>query len=221
MRTGLLIHEARYGATAGCIGIRGDFEAFKKDMQAELAQNGGRMRLHLQPPSGNAEAMASPQSLVRVENNAPRGQVAPGTINPNARPIIRTDAPGGGVTMPPQLVVTSDSKIAVMPTVGADGTPISDKVSAAMLRDGQHLGLFDNETDAAEYAGKLHQAQAQSLEHDKAVTTSGYGTTLMSSEGTPLPAGTTKQDQAAQDHSAVRLRAVEAQEARQTHQIQT
>ena len=221
MRTGLLIHEARYGATAGCIGIRGDFEAFKKDMQAELAQNGGRMRLHLQPPSGNADNLPSPSSLVRVENNAPRGQIAPGTINPNARPIIRTDAPGGGVTMPPQLVVTSDSKIAVMPTVGADGTPISDKVSAAMLRDGQHLGLFDNETDAAEYAGKLHQAQAQSLEHDKAVTTSGYGTTLMSSEGTPLPAGTTKQDQAAQDHAAVRLRAVVAEQARQTHQLQT
>lgn len=219
MRTGLLIHEARYGATAGCIGIRGDFEQFKKDMQAELAQNGGRMRLHLQPPSGNAENMPSPQSMVRVENNAPRGQIAPGTINPNMRPIVRTDGPG--VTMPPTLVVTSDSKVAVMPTVGTDGQPLSPKLVSTMLKDGQHLGLFDNETDAAEYAGKLHQAQAQSLEHDRAVTTAGYGTTLMSAEGTALPAGTTKRDQAAQDHFAMRIRAAEAAEARQTHQIQT
>jgi hypothetical protein len=92
---------------------------------------------------------------------------------------------------------------------------------STMLKDGQHLGLFDNETDAAEYAQKLHQAQANNLEHDRAVTTAGYGTTLMSAEGTALSMGPTKQDQAAQDHAAVRLRAVIAEQTRQTHQLQT
>lgn len=41
-RQGLLIHSAKRGVTAGCIGIEGDFEAFKSDMQAEMERNGGK-----------------------------------------------------------------------------------------------------------------------------------------------------------------------------------
>lgn len=46
-RRGLLIHSAIGGLTAGCIGIKGDFEAFKRDLAAERARNGGRLTLQL------------------------------------------------------------------------------------------------------------------------------------------------------------------------------
>lgn len=46
-RTGLLIHDGNRGVTAGCIGIKGDFQKFKADLQAEMARNGGKMKLFL------------------------------------------------------------------------------------------------------------------------------------------------------------------------------
>jgi hypothetical protein len=53
-RDGLLIHSAANGITAGCIGIIGGdevFAQFTKDLQAELAKNGGAGKLALGPPA--------------------------------------------------------------------------------------------------------------------------------------------------------------------------
>jgi lysozyme len=48
-RTGLLIHDGNRGVTAGCIGIKGNFDQFKADLQAEMANNGGKLKLNLGP----------------------------------------------------------------------------------------------------------------------------------------------------------------------------
>lgn len=49
-RRGLLIHDGNRGVTAGCIGIKGNFEQFKADMQAEMQKNGGKLKLNLGGP---------------------------------------------------------------------------------------------------------------------------------------------------------------------------
>lgn len=55
-RRGLLIHDARGGVTAGCIGIKGDFEQFKRDLQVEMGRNGGKMTMSLGLPGGGGQA---------------------------------------------------------------------------------------------------------------------------------------------------------------------
>lgn len=57
IRRGLLIHDASGSGnvTAGCIGIvggPGQFEQFKKDMSAEIAKNGGKLKINLGPKQG-------------------------------------------------------------------------------------------------------------------------------------------------------------------------
>src|SRR6185503_18674446 len=50
-RRGLLIHDGNRGITAGCIGIKGDFEQFQKDLGAEMERNGGKpVKLRLGAP---------------------------------------------------------------------------------------------------------------------------------------------------------------------------
>jgi hypothetical protein len=50
-RRGLLIHDGNRGITAGCIGIKGDFEQFQKDLGAEMEKNGGKpIKLRLGTP---------------------------------------------------------------------------------------------------------------------------------------------------------------------------
>lgn len=60
MRRGLLVHElGSSGVTAGCIGIDGNFHAFKSDMDAELAKNAG-LKIVMGPAdagSGSASQM--------------------------------------------------------------------------------------------------------------------------------------------------------------------
>ena len=56
-RQGLLIHDGNSGVTAGCIGIKGDFQQFKTDLQAEMQKNGGKFpKLQLGAPSHGSGA---------------------------------------------------------------------------------------------------------------------------------------------------------------------
>lgn len=55
-RRGLLIHDGNRGVTAGCIGIKGDFNQFKADLQAEIQRNGGKgVKLQLGAPQRQAQ----------------------------------------------------------------------------------------------------------------------------------------------------------------------
>lgn len=71
-RTGLLIHDGNNGVTAGCVGIIGDFEQFKKDLLAEQQKNGGKLALNLTPRPTKADAPSSTPS----NDNTPSSQVA-------------------------------------------------------------------------------------------------------------------------------------------------
>ena len=50
-REGLLIHDSASGKTAGCIGIQGNYEAFKKDLEAEQKASGTNGTITIGPKS--------------------------------------------------------------------------------------------------------------------------------------------------------------------------
>jgi hypothetical protein len=95
-RQGLLIHDGNNGVTKGCIGIKGDFEQFKRDLMAEQQKNGGRLTLNLAPrPTKTDVATPGPVQGTRV---ASRTDVAT-----DAAPAGSEASPGqngGGPTIP-------------------------------------------------------------------------------------------------------------------------
>jgi len=70
-RDGLLIHDGRQGVTAGCIGIDGDFERFKKDLAAEQQKNGGKLKIQVGTKTQLAEVQkAAQQAAPQVASGA-------------------------------------------------------------------------------------------------------------------------------------------------------
>jgi hypothetical protein len=93
-RQGLLIHDGNNGVTAGCVGIIGNFEQFKRDLQAEQQKNGGRLALNLAPTPTKADGVAAP-GPAQGTRVASRTDVAT-----DAGPATTPGQDGGGMKIP-------------------------------------------------------------------------------------------------------------------------
>lgn len=81
-RRGILVHSAKRGVTEGCVGIEGDFKQFVRDVNAEMAANGGQpLRLQLgpvQPDRGGAGgAKVDASGLSMTDAGSAAGQDTP------------------------------------------------------------------------------------------------------------------------------------------------
>lgn len=89
--------------------------------------------------------------------------VISGNIDLSNRPVIQnTDGSGSTVR---SISVNVDGKEVLIPTTSHDGTGIlSDEAAVAQYqRTGQHLGIFNNSTEATAYAKQLHEVEARRL----------------------------------------------------------
>lgn len=168
-RRGLLIHDARGGVTAGCIGIVGDFQKFQADLAIEKKKNGGHLNLQLGGP-GSIE-MADSSKVAQAgapgvpEFEAPAGILESGNIDLKNRPRVIND--DGSTSTIRSISVNEDGKEVLIPTISDEGEPLSDAAATALYKKtGQHLGKFDNADNATGYAKRLHDDQEAMIDAD-------------------------------------------------------
>lgn len=87
------------------------------------------------------------------------GQVQPGNIDLNARPVVRNS--DGSISTVRSMSINVDGKEVLIPTVAEDGSrTLSDEEAVQQFRrSGKHLGIFDTPENATAYANQLHTDQ--------------------------------------------------------------
>lgn len=93
-----------------------------------------------------------------------KGLLVQGNIDLHHRPVVKND--DGTISTVRSITITDDDgKAYLIPTVSDDGRIMSDKEAIdTFKKTGKHLGIFDNEDDADEYAEQLHEEQADEYE---------------------------------------------------------
>lgn len=147
-RRGLLIHDGNRGVTAGCVGIKGDFQQFKKDMQAEIAKNGGSVKLALGPHAGSSAAPSGESIKTTLSAYSPQaggskmeGGYASSKPGPDGKAEVRTleDVAAGRspyVTVAGNPSLTGKSyTIPEITFVGTDGKEQTLKNVKAVVHD--------------------------------------------------------------------------------------
>lgn len=87
------------------------------------------------------------------------GLLVPGNINLNKRPIVH-NADGSYSTVR-SITITDGGKAILIPTVVGKKVVSNEQAIRHYQNTGQHLGIFDSESDADAYAETLHDAQAK------------------------------------------------------------
>lgn len=122
-------------------------------------------------PSWLRTAYASePTAGTTMADAAPKGLVSPGNIDLTKRPVVKND--DGTISTVRSMSFEENGKEILVPTVSPDGRLLSQADAIDLYhKTGQHLGVFDNASDATSYAQSLH-AQQEKL-YAKASATAG------------------------------------------------
>ena len=90
----------------------------------------------------------------------PSGQIEEGNIDLDNRPQVKN--PDGSTSTVRSITITDDAgKATVIPTVVGDKVLSNEDAISHYKKTGEHLGRFDNEDAASEYAQRLHRSQAK------------------------------------------------------------
>lgn len=89
----------------------------------------------------------------------PVGLKAPGTIDLATRPIVHN--PDGSISTVASMSIGTDDGEVLIPTIGQRGEVMNPQQAIEEYdRTGYHLGIFENELSANDYARRLHESQA-------------------------------------------------------------
>jgi len=96
----------------------------------------------------------------------PEGQTEAGNIDLNNRPMVKN--PDGTTSTVRSITITDDKgKATVIPTVIGDKVVSNEDAIKHFKKTGEHLGVFDNEQNANDFAEKLHKQQAKQYGLDR------------------------------------------------------
>jgi hypothetical protein len=126
----------------------------------ELAQMRERAAKHFYD---QVRANGDPEALEKLLQSQARpaaaaGQVEPGNIDLNARPVVKNA--DGTISTVRSTSVNIDGQEVLIPTVSDDGKILSvDDAVKQYKATGKHLGKFDTPENATAYAESLHKDQ--------------------------------------------------------------
>jgi len=98
---------------------------------------------------------------------AVKGMLEEGNIDLTKRPQVKNE--DGSISTVRSISVEVDGKVALIPTVSDDGRIMSDDEAVGQFqKTGKHLGMFDSEAAAAQFAEALHEQQSKFYSEDAA-----------------------------------------------------
>ena len=112
------------------------------------------------PPDPTMMAIAAAHMDEQGRLFEPTGQTEPGNIDLNNRPKVKN--PDGSTSTIRSITITDDQgKATLIPTVIGDKVVSNKEAIQHFQKTGEHLGVFDNESNANIFAEKLHKSQAK------------------------------------------------------------
>jgi hypothetical protein len=93
------------------------------------------------------------------ESQEPEGQIEPGNVNLNNRPVVHNA--DGTISTVRSKSFNIDGAEVLLPTISDDGRVLTDQQAISQYRrTGKHLGKFTSPDAATDYAQQLHEDQA-------------------------------------------------------------
>lgn len=133
-------------------------ELFPGPAAAKKAPPPGLAQQYASAYGGLDQAQADINDATTILAGGTPGQVAPGNIDLNNRPVVHNS--DGTISTVRSITIEADGKFYLIPTVIGDKVVSNDEAIAYFKKTGQHLGVFSSEADADAYAQQLHQSQA-------------------------------------------------------------
>jgi len=158
-------------------GVKGTDEKMPTAFEMEYKYPAGKTYRHIPVDDGKFVNMAP-------ENPTPKGLTEPGNIDLNKRPVVKNA--DGSISTVLSRSFEFDGKTVLLPSVSDDGRILSSEETVATYKKtGQHLGIFDNHTDADIYAEALHSSKIWKADLDYYTKESNRDTLRMGEGGDP------------------------------------